>query len=102
MPSLLALSVRLAEIPEPGKAMRPIGRTESIWSLRRNGAALAWRVPSGLKAVFGTFRAAAVKKHHVGMPLMGLVEPFPDGAMVIEVETARKGDLGSGRQQDLG
>ena len=50
----------------------------------------------------GPFRTAAVKQHHVGMPGMGLIEPFPDGAMVVEVETAREGDLGPGRQQDLG
>src|SRR5258708_32579043 len=44
MPSFLALSARLAEMPEPGKTMTPIGRTASIWSLRRNGTALPWRM----------------------------------------------------------
>ena len=33
-----ALSARFAEIPEPGKAMTPIGSTSSIWSLRLKGA----------------------------------------------------------------
>ena len=51
MPSFLALSARFAEMPEPGNTMTPIGITASIWSLRRNGAALAWRVQSGLKAI---------------------------------------------------
>jgi len=41
MPSFLALSARLAEMPEPGKTMTPIGNTSMIWSLRLNGAALA-------------------------------------------------------------
>lgn len=56
---LLALSARLAEMPEPGKAMSPIGRTASIWSLRLKGAALAWRVQSGLNAICGTLRWSA-------------------------------------------
>jgi len=33
---------------------------------------------------------------------VNLVEPVPDGTMVIEVETAREGDLEAGRQQHLG
>src|SRR5260370_29959127 len=59
MPSILALSARFAEIPEPGNTMTPIGITASIWSLRRNGAALAWRGPAGVKAVWGALRAVA-------------------------------------------
>src|SRR5216684_1998346 len=59
MPSFLALSARFAEMPEPGNTMTPIGTTASIWSLRRNGAALAWRVQSGLKAICVTLRALA-------------------------------------------
>jgi len=31
-----------------------------------------------------------------------LSEPFPDQLMVVELEPAGKGDLGSGRQHDLG
>src|SRR5260370_6292013 len=53
MPSILALSARFAEMPEPGNTMTPIGITASIWSLRRNGAALAWRGPLGLEAESG-------------------------------------------------
>src|SRR5260370_42451925 len=53
MPSILALSARFAEIPEPGNTMTPIGITASIWSLRRNGAALAWRGPVGWEGVRG-------------------------------------------------
>src|SRR5260370_41978201 len=48
MPSILALSARFAEIPEPGNTMAPIGITASIWSLRGNGAALAWRGGAGV------------------------------------------------------
>ena len=51
MPSRFALSARLAEIPDPGKAMRPMGSVSRIWSLRRNGAALPWRVQSGLNTI---------------------------------------------------
>ena len=103
-------------MPEPGNTMTPIGITASIWSLRRNGAALAWRVQSGLKAIWATLRAlaqaaamrsaplraAAVEQHQAGMLGMNLVEPVPDGAMVVEVETAGEGYLGAGGQQDLG
>src|SRR5262249_56712181 len=59
MPSFLALSARFAEMPEPGNAMTPIGITASIWSLRRNGAALAWRGPSRLEAGLGGLRGVA-------------------------------------------
>ena len=44
MPSLRALSARFAEMPEPGKAITPIGMVSSIRSLRLNGAALLARV----------------------------------------------------------
>ena len=40
MPSVLALSARLSVMPDPGKTMRPMGRTSSSWSLRLNGADL--------------------------------------------------------------
>ena len=46
-------------MPVPGKTMTPIGSTSSIWSLRLNGAALACRVQSGLKAICGTLRLSA-------------------------------------------
>src|SRR5260370_1531229 len=59
MPSILALSARFAEIPEPGNTMTPIGITASIWSLRRNGAALAWRVPAGFEGGLGALRGVA-------------------------------------------
>src|SRR5713101_2255077 len=59
MPIFFALSARLAEMPEPGNTSTPIGRTSSISSLRLNGAALAWRVQSGLKAICGTLRVLA-------------------------------------------
>jgi hypothetical protein len=97
MPSFLALSARFAEMPEPGNTMTPIGTTASIWSLRRNGAALAWRVQSGLKAIWvtlralarsGALRAAAVEQHHAGMLGVNLVETVPDRAVVVKVETA--------------
>jgi hypothetical protein len=57
--------------------------------------------PGGGDAL-GALRAAAVQQHHAGMLGVDLVEPVPDGAMVVEVETAREGDLGAGRQQHLG
>jgi hypothetical protein len=77
--------------------------------LRRNGAALAWRVQSGLKAICGTLRLSAqqaamrsaplglpLQQHHVGMLCEHLVEPVPDGAMVVEVEPAGECHLGAG------
>lgn len=48
MPRFLALSARLSWMPVPGNTMMPIGKASSIASLRLNGAALAWRVQSGL------------------------------------------------------
>src|SRR6266851_6807278 len=57
--------------------------------------------PGGGDAL-GAPRAAAVEQYHAGMLGVNLVEPVPDGAMVVEVETAREGDLGTGRQQHLG
>jgi hypothetical protein len=57
--------------------------------------------PGGGDAL-GAPRAAAVEQHHAGMLGVNLVEPVPDRAMVVEVETAREGDLGAGRQQHLG
>src|SRR5215813_4136729 len=57
--------------------------------------------PGGGDAL-GALRAAAVEQHHAGMLGVDLVEPVPDGAVVVEVETAREGDLGAGRQQHLG
>src|ERR1700676_714092 len=72
IPSFLALSPRLAEMPEPGNTMTPIGRTSRIRSLRLNGAALAWRVQSGLKTICGTLRVsaqqAAIRSAPLGLP----------------------------------
>jgi len=34
MPSIRALSARLAEMPDPGKTMTPIGGVASMWSFR--------------------------------------------------------------------
>ena len=48
------------------------------------------------------FGSAAVEQHHVGMPGVGLVERVPDPRVVVEVEPAGEGDLGSGGQQHLG
>src|SRR5438552_7967559 len=48
-PSRLALSAMFSVMPQPGKTIRPQGMTESSWSLRRNGAALACRFQSCLK-----------------------------------------------------
>ena len=90
--------------------MTPIGRISSIRSLRLNGAALAWRVQSGLKTIcgalrlsahqaamqFGALGRSAVEQHHVGVPGEGLVELVPDQAMIIELEPAGEGDLGAG------
>src|SRR5260221_13425535 len=59
MPSFLALSARFAEMPEPGNTMTPIGITASIWSLRRNGAALAWRAYACFKEPCASLRAVA-------------------------------------------
>ena len=48
MPSFTAFSTRLSVMPEPGKAMRPLGSRFRSSSLRRNGAARPWRFQSGL------------------------------------------------------
>jgi hypothetical protein len=56
MPIRFALSARLSWIPVPGKCMTPIGSSSSMASLRLKGAALAWRVQSGLKAICVTLR----------------------------------------------
>ena len=90
-------------MPEPGKTMTPIGRTSRIWSLRLKGAALAWRVQSGLNGIcvhlagvgpaggdaLGAGRRAAVQQDHVGMLGVDLVERAPDQLMVVEVEHRR-------------
>src|SRR5208282_2071916 len=81
MPSFFALSARFAEIPEPGKAMTPIGSTSSIWSLRLNGAALACLVQSGLKAICGTLRlrsalAVAALIQNGPLPAVATGAPF--------------------------
>lgn len=54
MPSLRALSARVSWMPVPGATSTPIGNTSSMASFRLNGAALAWRAQSGLKAICGT------------------------------------------------
>ena len=36
-----------------------MGRASSSWSLRLNGAALAWRAKSGLKTIYGALRAGS-------------------------------------------
>ena len=59
MPRILALSARLAEMPEPGKATTPTDSASSILSLRLNGAALRCRVQFGLKTTCGTLRLSA-------------------------------------------
>jgi hypothetical protein len=56
MPSLRALSARVSWMPVPGATSTPIGNTSSMASFRLNGAALAWRAQSGLKAICGTLR----------------------------------------------
>src|SRR3546814_1482992 len=55
----LALSTRFSVMPEPGKAMTPIGITSSIASLRLKGAAFWWRAQSGLKTTCWTPRLSA-------------------------------------------
>lgn len=55
----MAWAASVPRQPEPGNTTTPIGRTSSNWWLRLNGAALAWRVKSGLKATCGTFRLSA-------------------------------------------
>ena len=80
-----------------------------------NGAALACFVQSGLKAICGTLRfsaqlggdqfgalgRSAVQQHHVGVLGVDLVEPVPDQLVIVEVEPAGEGDLGSRGQQHL-
>ncbi len=59
MPILRSLSARFSTIPEPGKAMMPIGRASSIASLRLNGTAFLCRVQSGSNATGATLRLSA-------------------------------------------
>ena len=59
MPSFRALSAKLSVTPEPGKTTTPMGRASSSWSLRLNGAALAWRAKSGLKTICGALLAGS-------------------------------------------
>ena len=47
IPSCLALSTRFPVMPEPGKAMTPLGSRFSNSSLRLKGAALPWAFQSG-------------------------------------------------------
>ncbi len=54
MPRVRALSTRFSVMPEPGKAMTPLGRRLSSSSLRRNGAARPWRSQSGLQTIWWT------------------------------------------------
>ena len=54
MPSCLALSTRLSVMPEPGKAMTPLGRRFSSSSLRRKGAARPCWFQSGLQTIWWT------------------------------------------------
>ena len=66
---------------------RPFGLEDDLWRLAVVG-------PAGGDA-FGALRRSAVEQHHAGMPGERLVEPFPDQAMVVEVEPAGEGDLGA-------
>src|SRR6266540_5788144 len=50
----------------------------------------------------GTLRTAAMQQHHVAMLGADLVERVPDRGVVVEVEAAGEGDLGSGGKQHLG
>ena len=49
----------------------------------------------------GALRRASVQQHHVGVFGADLVEPVPDGAMIVEVEPAGEGDFRSGGEQHL-
>jgi hypothetical protein len=118
MPHFLALSVIFTEMPEPGN----IGLNAASHSaepvqipITRRPRSASWRArwpewcglgvagPNGPEgAIWVILRAATVRHYHVGMLGVSLVESVPDGAMVIEVETAREGDLGAGWQQQLG
>ncbi len=72
---------------------RPVGFEDDLRRLAIVG-------PAGGDAL-GATRATAVQQHHVRMLGERLVEPVPDRAMVVEVEAAGEGDLGSGGEQRL-
>jgi mRNA interferase RelE/StbE len=66
MPSFLALSARLAEMPEPGKTMTPIGRIRELANDPRpanckklHGARNLWRIRIGNYRVVYTVNDAA-------------------------------------------
>ena len=98
MPSWVALSTRLSVMPEPGKAMTPLGSRFSSSSLRRNGGRrAAVGVPVGLAddlvhaprlrpARGDVFRArtAAVHKHHVRVLGSDLIECVADPVGVLD------------------
>ncbi len=87
--------------------MTPIGRRSSIWSLRLNGAALAWRAQSGLKTICGTLRGsgpaggdalgairrAAMQQHHLRVLGSHPVECGPDAMVIVALDPAGEGDL---------
>ena len=103
-------------MPEPGKAMTPIGSASSSWSLRLKGAALRCAGPVGLEDdlrdlaivgpaggdALGAARAAAVQQHHVGMLGADLVERVPDALVIVAVGAAGEGDAGAGGGEHLG
>ena len=54
MPSFIAFSIRLSVMPEPRKAMTPLGGRSSSASLCRKGAAHPWRSQSSLQTIWWT------------------------------------------------
>src|SRR5262249_14805255 len=57
--------------------------------------------PAGGDA-FGAFWTAAMDEHHIGIFGVNPIEGIPDGAMVVEIEAAGEGDLGTGGKQHVG
>src|SRR5712671_7690003 len=101
MPSFFALSARLAEMPEPGNTMTPDRQDGEHLIVAPEGRGLGVAGPVGLEGDLGDLagvgpgggdalgapRGAAVQQHHAGMLGVNLVEPVPDRAVVVEVET---------------
>jgi len=73
---------------------RPVGLERDL----RHFAAVG---PAGRDA-FGAFGRSAMQQHHVGVLGVDLVEPVPDRVVIVEVDPAREGNLGAGREQRLG
>ena len=101
-------------MPEPGKEMRPLGRSFSSWSFLRNGAARPWVFQSGLQttwwmpldsahlaAIFSAPGPPAMHEHHVRILAVDVVERCADRLGVLDGLGAGDGNEGAFGQVHL-